>query len=386
MSGHLVGADDVEGLARLGILARMDWPVGHDDRGHVVLEQRGEGSHGGLVAGDDGDGAGEARRAQVLAQRLVGDLAADQRIAHLARAVADAVRRGNGVLGLHETQGKLARAAADAALETLVDRLDLGQNAQVALAVALGADDADGRLVNEVGIGAEHHCHADGLGGAARMAVDEHGFRLGHGRLLAGDDVSAAGASASWRWVRFMAEAGPLDKARCGNSSEAKRLRTASPSALRSLMRGRDHDARGDDQQSEHEIVPNGLAQDTGSEEARDDGVHGHGNGHSGRCRALQGVRPQEERGRAAAGAKEGHRAPLAWSKGVHCGETAADQCEGDESRGTDRHAHRRVDDRSVPDRQRTRPDTIESHAQGRRQHQGVAAPSPWWRARGVTQ
>lgn len=45
------------------------------------------------------------------------------------------------------------------------------EDAQVALAVALGSHDAHRRLVDEIGIGADHLGHADGLGRAARMMV-----------------------------------------------------------------------------------------------------------------------------------------------------------------------------------------------------------------------
>ena len=113
---------------------------------------------------------------QMLAQRVVRDLAADQRVAHLARAVADAVRGGDRVLGLDEAQLELAGALADAALEAGVDRVDLRHDAQIALAVALGADHADRRLVDQIRIGAERAREADGLGRAAGMAVDEDGF------------------------------------------------------------------------------------------------------------------------------------------------------------------------------------------------------------------
>ena len=62
-----------------------------------------------------------------------------------------------------------------------MDRFDLGHDAEVALAVALGADHADRRLVDEVRIGAELARDPDGLGRAARMAVDLDGLRICHG-------------------------------------------------------------------------------------------------------------------------------------------------------------------------------------------------------------
>jgi hypothetical protein len=61
-----------------------------------------------------------------------------------------------------------------------VDGVDLRHDAEVALAVALGADDADRRLVDQVGIGAQRAGDADRLRAAAGMAVDENGAR-GHG-------------------------------------------------------------------------------------------------------------------------------------------------------------------------------------------------------------
>jgi hypothetical protein len=80
--------------------------------------------------------------------------------------------------GWHQAQLQLALPGADPALELGVDRLDLGHDAQVALAVTLGADDADRRLVDQVGIGADGARDADRLGGAAGMPVDEDGRRF----------------------------------------------------------------------------------------------------------------------------------------------------------------------------------------------------------------
>ena len=164
----LVGAHEVDRLAGLGVGAGMDRPVRHDDRGPVVLEQRGQRADRRLVAGDDGDGAGEPGGAQMLAQRIVRDLAADQRVAHLARAVADAVGGGDRVFGLDQPELELALARADAALRLVVDRVDLRHDAEVALAVALGADDADRRLVDQVRIGAKLARDADRLGASGR--------------------------------------------------------------------------------------------------------------------------------------------------------------------------------------------------------------------------
>ena len=75
-------------------------------------------------------------------------------------------------------------------LRLCVDRLDLGHDAEVALAVALGADDADRRLVDQVRIGAELARDADGLGGAAGMAVDEDSGRF-HLAISLQEDVAS---------------------------------------------------------------------------------------------------------------------------------------------------------------------------------------------------
>ena len=141
-----------------------------------MLEQRGQRADRRLVAGDDGDGAGKPGGFQMLAQRIVRDFTPDQRIAHFAGAVADAVRRCDRVFRLDEAQLQLARTLADAALEAGVDRIDLRHDAHIALAVALGADHADRRLVDQIRIGAKLARNPDGLGVAAGMMVDDDGF------------------------------------------------------------------------------------------------------------------------------------------------------------------------------------------------------------------
>jgi hypothetical protein len=81
------------------------------------------------------------------------------------------------------------------ALQLLVDGIDLRHHAEIALAVALGADHADRRLVDEIRIGAELAREADGLGRAAGMAVDEDDLGIRHGRqpLILGGHREAAG-------------------------------------------------------------------------------------------------------------------------------------------------------------------------------------------------
>ena len=189
MAGDLVGAHDVERLARVRLLAGMDRAVRHDDRRQIVLEQRRQRADGRLVAGHDRDRAGQAGGAQMLAQRVLGHFAADQRIAHLARAVADAVRGGDRVLGLDQAHLELVRSRADAGLELGVDRLDLGQDAEIALAVALGADHADRRLVNEGLVGPKRAGDTDRLGRAARVPVNGHKLRLHHNHPIRLADI-----------------------------------------------------------------------------------------------------------------------------------------------------------------------------------------------------
>ena len=160
MPGGLVGADDVEGLAGPRVRPGPDGAVGHDDRRLVVFEECGQRADRRLVAGDHGDGAGKPGGLQVLAERIVGDLAADQRIAHLGGAVADAVGRGDGVFGLDQPVLQLALGGADPAEQVIVDRPDLGLDADVALAVALGPDDADRGLVNQRRVRAHDFGHS----------------------------------------------------------------------------------------------------------------------------------------------------------------------------------------------------------------------------------
>jgi len=52
--------------------------------------------------------------------------------------------------------------------------LNLGRNAKITLAVTLGADHANRRLVDESRIGADLEGKADGLGRPAGMAVDKN--------------------------------------------------------------------------------------------------------------------------------------------------------------------------------------------------------------------
>ena len=61
-------------------------------------------------------------------------------------------------------QPQLIGPLADAAPETGVDRVDLRHHAEIALAVALGSNHADRRLMDQIRIGAKRVREADGLG------------------------------------------------------------------------------------------------------------------------------------------------------------------------------------------------------------------------------
>jgi hypothetical protein len=65
-----------------------------------------------------------------------------------------------------------------------VDGIDLRRNTHIALAVALGADHANRRLVDQIRIGAKFSRNPDGLGRAAWMAVYDDDFRFCHGEFL----------------------------------------------------------------------------------------------------------------------------------------------------------------------------------------------------------
>ena len=112
----------------------------------------------------------------MLAQRVVGYFAAYQRVAHLRRAIPHSVRGGNGEFRLHQTERQLACLPADPVLQGLVDRRHLLCHTEIALTVALGANHADRRLVDQFWIGAKRIGKADGLGRPARMAVDKDCF------------------------------------------------------------------------------------------------------------------------------------------------------------------------------------------------------------------
>ena len=90
--GHLEGRHEVDGVAGRRVDAGVDGAVGEDDGGRVVLEDGGERADRGLVAGDDGDEAGDAVGGQVDVGHVVDELSAYEGEAHLRRAVELPVR------------------------------------------------------------------------------------------------------------------------------------------------------------------------------------------------------------------------------------------------------------------------------------------------------
>ena len=138
-----------------------DGAVGEDDRRRVVLEDGGDGPDGGLVAGDDGDEAGDAVGGQVDVGNVVDELAPDEGEAHLRRAVELAV-------GHAEREGRRDQpdpevVLGDAAVERRLDRLHLGGDAEIALAVAQVADDGPDRIVDLLDVLTQEGGRADPL-------------------------------------------------------------------------------------------------------------------------------------------------------------------------------------------------------------------------------
>jgi hypothetical protein len=78
----------------------------------------------------------------------------------------------------------VADLRVDAALKAGVDRIDLRRYTHIALAVALGADHANRRLVDQILIGAKFSRNPDGLGRAAWMMVNDDDWRFCHGEFL----------------------------------------------------------------------------------------------------------------------------------------------------------------------------------------------------------
>ena len=145
---RLEAGDDVDRLAGPGVDAGADRAVGHDHRGDVALQDRGEGPDRGLVAGDHGDHAAQVAAFEVEAHAVVGGLPADQRVAHLRRAVALPVGDPAREVGRDYPHREIG--IDDTAAQLGLDRLDLRGDAGVADAVAEVADDSPGRAVDLV--------------------------------------------------------------------------------------------------------------------------------------------------------------------------------------------------------------------------------------------
>ena len=145
-----------------------------------MLENRRQRPHRRLVAGNHGDGALQTAGAQVLAHRVMGDLAANQRIAHLAGAVAHPVRGRDGIFRLHQAHAHLVGRVANILAQALMDRLDLPLYPEIALGIALVANHPDRGLMNEIDVGAKFSRDANRLRIAPGIIVKKNRSGISH--------------------------------------------------------------------------------------------------------------------------------------------------------------------------------------------------------------
>ncbi len=110
MPGYRIGVDDVELSPALGSVPGWIGPSDMMIAGWLCSSKAASVPTGGLSQANNRDRSGEFRCAQMFAQRVIGYLAPDQRVAHFARAIADAVGGGDRVFRLHQAQLELARA------------------------------------------------------------------------------------------------------------------------------------------------------------------------------------------------------------------------------------------------------------------------------------
>src|SRR5262249_48949905 len=111
-----------------------------------------------------------------------------------------------------------------------MDRLDLGKNSKVALAVALRADHADRWLMNKIRIGTEFTSDRNGLGRASGMVVDEQDICVFHEgsfqrralrrRQAVTDckDLWRQAAAQGKRWILFRLSRRPPGHDRCAST------------------------------------------------------------------------------------------------------------------------------------------------------------------------
>ena len=148
--GHLERRHEIDAVTRRRVDPGPDGAVGEDDGGRVVLEHGGDGPDGGLVAGHDGDEAGDAVRGQVDVGDIVDELAPDEGEPHLRRAVELAVRHAQGEGGRDQADRQVVRG--DPAGQRFLDGLHLLRHAEIALAVAEVADHGPHRVVDLVDV------------------------------------------------------------------------------------------------------------------------------------------------------------------------------------------------------------------------------------------
>ena len=146
-----------------------------------MLKQCGQCADRWFVAGHNRKHAAEAAGTQVLAQGVVCDFAANERVAHFACAVTHAVRGGHGVFRLHKAKTCLSLTLADACAQRFVDGFNLVLYTEVALAVAARTDHTDRWLVDQIEISIELARYTVGLGVAARVVIEADNSRaVGH--------------------------------------------------------------------------------------------------------------------------------------------------------------------------------------------------------------
>ncbi len=96
IAGCLECGHEIEPCTRLRINAWLDRTIGEDHRGHVVLDESGNGAHRRLVARDDGNQARHTVCGQVQRRCVVDQFPPDEGETHLGSAIELAVGNTQG--------------------------------------------------------------------------------------------------------------------------------------------------------------------------------------------------------------------------------------------------------------------------------------------------
>ena len=110
----------------------------------------------------------------------MGYFAANQGIAHFPCTIANAVRGRNGIFGLYQPHGHLTILIAYIFPKAIMDGFHLGLNAHITLAIALCANYADRRLVNEINISAQFPRNTNNLRVTTGMGINDNRLCLRH--------------------------------------------------------------------------------------------------------------------------------------------------------------------------------------------------------------